>query len=66
MCALEMIRIYINFAGTNKGGGKPKRCSITEVVNENSNNENPSFELKTRPCIRAAARVISTANRIFK
>jgi len=40
-----MIRIYINFAGTNKGGGKPKRCSIIEVVNEKSNN-NPSFELK--------------------
>jgi len=48
MCGLQMMRIYLNFAGINKGGmtKKAKRSSITEANNKKSNNKNPSFELK--------------------
>lgn len=48
MCLAINENIHSLCVGTNKGSmtKKAKRCSITGVVNEKSNNGNPSFELK--------------------
>jgi hypothetical protein len=45
MCAVQIMKIHINFAGTKKGG-MTKKAKRSSTVNVKSNNENPHFTVK--------------------